>query len=136
MTDIGDIDNASYKGYLSFEDFDIGNFINDPTLGKVSLAAEVDGIGFTRKTLNTKIDGTVYDLEYNKYRYKDLDVSGILQNQLFNGVLVTNDQNLQMNFTGLADFSNANNRFDFKAEVIYADLNKPVSYTHLRAHET
>lgn len=29
-----------------------------------------------------------------------------------------------MNFTGLADFSNANNRFDFKAEVIYADLNK------------
>lgn len=124
LTDIGDIDNASYKGYLSFEDFDIGNFINDPTLGKVSLAAEVDGIGFTRKTLNTKIDGTVYDLEYNKYRYKDLDVSGILQNQLFNGVLVTNDQNLQMNFTGLADFSNANNRFDFKAEVIYADLNK------------
>ena len=37
LTDIDNIDNASYKGFVSLIDFDLGKFANDEQLGKSSM---------------------------------------------------------------------------------------------------
>ncbi|NER15920.1 translocation/assembly module TamB domain-containing protein [Spongiivirga citrea] len=123
LTNIENIDNASYEGVVELKGFDLGDFLNDPILGKASLKLNVDGKGFVQETLNTEIIGTVDTLQFNNYKYKNLEVSGVLKDQLFDGFLQSNDPNLKLRFDGLADFSKAENQFDFKANVGYANLN-------------
>lgn len=125
LTEIDDIDNASYKGFVSFIDFDIGSFLQNESFGKTSLDFNVDGKGFVQENLNTEVIGEVYNLTFNNYDYKGLKVSGILKEQLFDGSLLSNDQNFKFNFKGLADFGKgSNNNFNFIASVDYADLKK------------
>lgn len=124
LTNINDIDKASYKGFVSLIDFDLGKFAENDKLGKTTLDFNVEGKGFVQKSLNTEVIGEVYTIDFNNYNYKDLKVSGILKNQLFDGSLLSKDENVKFNFEGLADFSTAQNTFNFIADVEYADLKK------------
>lgn len=124
LTNIDNIDNASYKGFVSFIDFDLGSFIEDKTLGKTTLDFNVDGKGFTQENLNTEIIGKILKIEYSGYNYTNIDVSGVLKDQLFDGNMISNDPNLKFNFNGLADFSQEKNTFNFNASVAYADFKK------------
>ena len=124
MTNINKIDNASYRGFISLIDFDLGDFIEDPNFGKATLDVNVEGKGFIADYLNTEAIGEVYTIEFNGYQYKNLKVSGVIKDQLFDGTLVSNDENIQFDFKGLADFSNERNDFNFIASVDYADFKK------------
>ena len=124
ISEIDDIDNASYKGFISFIDFNLGGFIEDASLGNVTLDFNVDGKGFTQETLNTEVIGNISSLGYGGYTYTNFDVSGILKDQLFDGNLIANDPNLKLNFKGLADLSDSQNKFNFIAAVDYADFKK------------
>ena len=55
---------------------------------------------------------------------KVLKVSGILKDQLFDGSLVSEDDNLKFSFKGLADFAEERNTFNFIASIDYANLEK------------
>jgi len=46
MTDIDNIDNATYKGTIVLDNFDVGTFINRKDVGKVTMDVDVDGKGF------------------------------------------------------------------------------------------
>jgi len=122
ITNINNIETASYKGFVSLIDFDLGKFLDDSQLGKTTSDINVEGRGFLTETLNTEIIGKVYHLDFNGYRYKDANVSGILKEQLFDGSLISKDENFKFNFKGLADFSEENNNFNFVASVDYADF--------------
>ncbi|WP_340202332.1 translocation/assembly module TamB domain-containing protein [Ascidiimonas sp. W6] len=124
LTSIEDIDNASYEGFISLIEFDLGAFIDDPSLGQVSFDFDVNGKGFTKENLNTEVIGKVFKLHYNNYDYKDIDVSGVLKDQLFDGSMVSKDSNAKFTFKGLADLSSEKNQFNFIASVKYADLKK------------
>ena len=122
MTNIDNIDDASYRGFISLIDFDLGDFIDDPKFGKTTLDVNVEGRGFIAEYLNTEAIGDVYSMEFNGYQYKDIKLSGIIKEELFDGSLISNDENLKLNFKGLADFSQEENNFNFIASVDYADL--------------
>ncbi|MBT8281990.1 MAG: translocation/assembly module TamB domain-containing protein [Muriicola sp.] len=124
LTDVDQIDNARYKGFVSLIDFDLGRFVNDEKLGLASMDVNVEGMGFAQDNLNTEVIGQVYSIEFNKYNYRDLNVSGILKDQLFDGLLKVNDPNFNLDFKGLADFGGSVNNFNFNASVAYADLKK------------
>ncbi|MDG1730067.1 MAG: translocation/assembly module TamB domain-containing protein [Algibacter sp.] len=122
ITKINDIDNADYKGNIIFEQFDFGIFLNDPKVGRASLDVNVDGKGFTTETVDTKVKGEIFELVYNNYNYNRIKVAGNIQNRIFDGNLNVNDKNLQLNFSGLVDFSETIRKYDFEAIVDYADL--------------
>lgn len=122
ITKIDDIDNAFYKGKIVLDTFDLGTFIEDPKVGKVSLNLDVDGHGFVAETIDTEVAGDVYALNYNNYNYKKTQVSGKIRNKIFDGFLLVNDDNLKLKFNGLIDYSETINKYDFEAEVDYADL--------------
>lgn len=124
LTGVDDIDNASYKGFVSLIDFDLGKFTKNKQFGKTTLDANVEGNGFIQESLNTEVIGEVYALDFNDYNYTNINVSGILKEQLFDGSLLVNDPNFKLIFKGLADFSSEENAFNFKASVDYADLKK------------
>ena len=122
LTDINDIEKASYRGFLSLIDFDLGRFTGNASLGMATLDVNVEGEGFSRNNLNTEVIGQVYSLTFNGYTYSEIAVSGILKEELFDGSLVSNDPNFNFNFKGLADFGSEVNTFNFVASVAYADL--------------
>jgi hypothetical protein len=123
ISKINDIDNASYSGKIVFENFAFGIFLNDPNVGMASLDFDVNGHGFTAKNLNTQVTGEVHEIEYNNYNYTGIKVVGNVRNKIFDGNLIANDKNLKLNFLGLVDFSDKVNKYDFEANVDFADLN-------------
>ncbi|WP_232333099.1 translocation/assembly module TamB domain-containing protein [Mariniflexile maritimum] len=123
ISKIDDIDNASYNGKIVFENFDFGSFLNDPSVGKASLNFDVKGYGFTAANLNTQVKGDVFEVEYNNYNYSDIKVVGNVRNKIFDGNLIANDKNLKLNFLGLVDFSEKVKKYDFEANIDYANLN-------------
>src|SRR5690606_33074277 len=123
ITEIKEIDNASYNGNIVFEAFDYGTFLNNPNVGLTSMNVDVKGKGFVAKTIDTQVSGNVFEIVYNNYNYKSIKVAGNIRNRIFDGNLIANDDNLRLNFNGLVDFSEAINKYDFEANVDYANLN-------------
>ncbi|MEM1002826.1 MAG: translocation/assembly module TamB, partial [Bacteroidota bacterium] len=119
---VNDIDEASYVGGVVFEEFNLGEMINDPSVGFVTGEVRLDGKGFKLESIETNVEGDILSFGYNGYTYSDLILSGELGNYVFNGKLNVEDPNLKLDFNGLADFSEAVRRFDFKADVGYANL--------------
>ncbi|MDO5980295.1 translocation/assembly module TamB domain-containing protein [Flavivirga spongiicola] len=119
---INDIDNASYKGNIIFEEFDFGTFLNDPAVGNASLNFDVNGKGFIAENINTQVKGDVFEVDYNDYNYKGVKVAGNVRNKIFDGNLAVNDKNLRLSFAGLIDFSEVIKKYDFDANVEYANL--------------
>ncbi|RAJ26617.1 uncharacterized protein DUF490 [Gelidibacter algens] len=117
-----DIDNASYRGNIVFENFDIGQLLNDPNVKETNFDLDVDGKGFTLEKLKTNVNGQIFSINYNNYNYQNIDVAGQLGNKVFNGNLVSNDENFKFRFNGLADMSKKVSSLNFTAEVEYANL--------------
>ena len=124
LTNFNDIDDAAYRGFVSLIDFDLGSLVESKQLGTTTLDFNVEGKGLGQDNLNTEVIGEVYTINFNSYDYKNLKVSGLLKEQLFDGSILSNDENLKFNFKGLADFGEDRNNFNFIAKVDHADLKK------------
>ncbi|MCF7569141.1 translocation/assembly module TamB domain-containing protein [Sabulilitoribacter arenilitoris] len=123
ITKVNDIDNSSYRGKIIFKEFDLGTLIEDPKVGLTSLNLNVNGTGFILENIDSQVDGDVFEILYNNYNYKGIKVAGNVKNKIFDGNLIANDKNLQLNFNGLVDFSEELRKYDFTANVDYANLN-------------
>lgn len=124
MGNIQDFDNAFYTGEVIFKNFDLGKISGSVSFGEVNADLSFDGRGFARKTVNTKIIGTLSSFNFEGYTYRNIDVSGNLKDPIFNGNLKIDDPNLIMDFSGLVDISKDFNQYDFEANIEFAELNK------------
>ncbi|WP_449371685.1 translocation/assembly module TamB domain-containing protein [Antarcticibacterium arcticum] len=113
---------TTYRGDLQVNNFNLGRLLGQKDLGKTTFNLFIDGKGFTPESLNTQIRGRISRLNYNNYQYSNILVMGTVRNSVFNGNLVSQDQNLQMEFNGLVDISKAENIYDFEASIGYANL--------------
>ena len=124
MGNIQDFDNAYYKGDVQLMNFDLGKIAGTTSLGMIEANLSFDGRGFTPKTVNTRINGTISSFNFEGYNYQNIIVSGSLKDPIFNGDLKINDPNLKMDFSGLVDISKNFNQYDFDTTIEYAELNK------------
>ncbi|MDO9039233.1 MAG: translocation/assembly module TamB domain-containing protein, partial [Lutibacter sp.] len=122
-TNIGDINNASYFGKVAVVDFGLGKILNDPLMGNLSAEVDVDGKGFTLEKMNTSVKGHISKQQFKGYTYTNIDINGVIKNKHFDGEMEVNDDNIKLNFVGLADFSTRIFTFDFKTKIDYLDLN-------------
>src|SRR5690554_1560233 len=118
-------DNITISGDLSTRNFNVGKIskqLND--IGKINLNVHLKGYitkdGFDRAF----VKGEVLDIVYQKYRYKNILVDGLISTNRFDGYLKIDDSNLQAIFYGLFDYSLEVPEFNFSADVTYADLYK------------
>ncbi len=117
-------DNATYFGNIILDNFDIGALIDRTDIGKVSLNLDVDGKGFSEKSLNTSVKGAIGQLYYNNYNYSSIEINGTVKSGLYQGQIIANDPNLNMNFDGLVDLSKKESKYDFHIAIDNADLKK------------
>jgi len=109
MTNLDNIDKASYKGNIILGNFDVGTFINRKDVGSVSMDVDVDGKGFVEKYLDTKFSGELTSIRYNGYTYKNIITYGSFKKPIFRGKVNINDPNLFFDFDGIVDLSKKEN---------------------------
>ncbi len=118
-----------YTGNVKTQGFDLGKITNTTDLGGISLDMNVNGRGFDPDNALLTANGNVSRLNYRGYNYKNIKVKGNLRKPVFNGQVTVDDPNLQMDFDGLVDISEAINTYDFKAAIAYADLKQTNLFT-------
>ncbi len=117
-------DVPSYSGNVKTFDFDFGNLLNEPSLNRATLSANINGSGFDIKQLSGKLDADIKYLDFNRYHYTNLDVNGTIRKKYFDGEVLVNDPNLKLNFKGNVDLNPALPVFHFKSNIKGAQLNK------------
>ena len=115
----------SYSGKISTAGFQLGRFINDPKFGNVALNGTIKGKGFSVNELDANFKGTISQLYYSGYNYRNAVVDGTLKNKIFDGNLSINDPNLQIRrLDGRFSFANKTLAFNADADIERIDLRK------------
>mgnify|MGYP001297598693 CR=1 FL=1 len=117
ISDFSNIDNSVYEGYLIGKELNISKFLNFKFIGKSNFKFDVKGRGFTTKYLNSEVTGRIENVFYKDFILKNIDIFGQVKDQVFDGKLVVNDENLSMDFNGLVDYTNDLIDFDFNSKV-------------------
>ncbi len=113
----------AYNGQLNADGFDIGTLVgNTGLLGRVTLRADLNGMGFSLNDANVKMKVRIDSAFLNHYNYKNINISGSLADRKFNGDLMVDDPNLNLELTGLVNLQDSLPDFDLAAKIHHAQL--------------
>ena len=113
-----------YSGNIKTYDFDLGTLLDEHSLNRATLSADIKGAGFNLKDLSGKLNAKVKYLDFNKYRYNNLAVNGTFKKKNFDGAVLVNDPNLNLDFKGSVNLNPALPVFHFVSVIKGAKLNK------------
>lgn len=111
-----------YKGEFTFDELFLGIFDPKEKLGKASGSLIVNGNGFKFDELSMEVNGKVKSIQYDKYAYRNIIVNGKFNNKLFDGTIVSNDENANLNLAGTIDFKGKNPVLNARTNVVKLDL--------------
>jgi hypothetical protein len=114
----------SYSGKVKTSNFDLGALLDDKTIGRTTLSANVTGHGDNLKTLDIKGDAKVDNIDFKGYNYANLAFNGGFANKTATGKLTINDQNLKLNLTGSVNLNPTLPVYNFLGTINTARLNK------------
>jgi hypothetical protein len=121
--------NSSYDGSLKLDNFKLGKLIEDAgTLGDLTLSGKVKGQGLSIKNAMLDFDGTVKQINYNNYNYKNIYINGKLSKELFDGRVAVKDTNLTFDLFGKVDLREGKDQVDLLGKLSKANL-KNLNFT-------
>ncbi|MEH0155649.1 translocation/assembly module TamB domain-containing protein [Limibacter armeniacum] len=112
-TDMGDVSlNAfmkpgeQYGGEAKVSHLEVGNILNDTTIGNLTAVVIAEGVGFDpENNLNVDFDLRVIDAEYNHYHYKDLLLKGEADRMAVKAISSIDGDGLEYKIAADADFN-------------------------------
>lgn len=96
---------ASYKGIMNTQRFNLGKFVNSSQLGLVDFNGKIEGNSFDLDKINTTLQGVFSSLEFNGYNYTNIKTDGTLLKNYFTGDVKIDDPNLNFTSTLNIDLS-------------------------------
>lgn len=115
---------ASYNGGLTLNNFDLGAFLDNDDLGRLSVQADVDGTGLTLETLDATLQNTKIDsLFFKGYKYEDILINGDFRQKKFDGAILSKDKNMDLYVRGIMDLNGLLPSVDILGHVGNLDLN-------------
>jgi len=114
----------SYIGNIETENFNLGKLIRQPSLGTISMKGKVDGSGFDLDNLNAKVDATVAHITVDGNTYSNLTINGLLAKRKFDGIFISQDPNLAINFNGKVDLNGKEPVYNFNSRFLRVDFQK------------
>jgi hypothetical protein len=121
--------STKFIGELATPKFNIGKLIHSPLIGQAGFSVAVDGAISAGSAIG-KNDifgkGNIAFLEFNDYKYSDVELEGRLINQSFDGTVKISEPNLNLDFNGNIDLEGEDSVpiFKFDARVKHANLAK------------
>ena len=111
------LQDFKWCGHVSTSEFNVGEMLNNPDLGKIAFQAHVDGkldsLQFTHCIADANIDA----IEYQNYTYKNIHFDGEMNKKDIKGLLNIQDENVTLNIDGLIDWSAEDTRLDITAKI-------------------
>ncbi|KIA88292.1 hypothetical protein OC25_26265 [Pedobacter kyungheensis] len=115
-------DVPTYTGNVKSYDFNLGNLVDEKSLGRISSSLYVKGRGTELKNLTEKINGDVDYIDFNNYRYHNVKIDGTFDKKYFDGKLSINDRNVKLVFDGGVNLNPKLPVFNFNATISKARL--------------
>jgi len=112
----------SYSGKLDTYAFDLGTLLDDGTLGRTTMTANVKGSGDDLKSLSENLDARISTFDFNGYSYQNLTVNGTFIKKVANAKITIDDDNIKLNLNGSVDLNPALPVYDFTAGIDKAQL--------------
>ena len=111
-----------YNGKIVTQQFDLGKFINAPSIGLVSFNGTVSGNSFNLNKIKTTLNGTFERFDFNNYSYSDITFNGNIQNRFFNGDLKISDPNFDFTSNVEIDLTQAQPKFNVLGDLASSNL--------------
>lgn len=118
----------AYDGEVTTTQFDLGKFMDVPSIGKVSFNGKINGKGFELNNAFSSLDGVFNLLEFNGYTYNNLHFTGSIQKQKFNGDFKANDPNFDFTSFIEIDLSGDQPKFNILGDLQKANF-KELNFT-------
>ena len=115
-------DRALITGRAATESFRLGPLLGTSVIGPMSANVRLAAKGKTLRTMEVDLEGDFPLFTFNDRAIGNIRAKGRLARNLFNGELEADDENLQLRFSGLADFRGRWPQVDFTAKLHHADL--------------
>lgn len=123
MTQLNHPKQATYRGQVALDDFNIGKLSGQASLGQATLDLFIDGKGFQPKDLQAVITGDVAEFDFNGYRYTQVIIDGNLKLPYYKGFISSKDPNATLDFDGVIDFTAPVKKYNFVANIEHLNLN-------------
>lgn len=123
---------TKYSGLLNTQNLNLKKLLSNKNLGNITANLSIEGKGFMLETLDAKAKGTIAGIDLNNYNYKNISIDGNFKNKQFSGKCLINDPNLILDFNGGVNFSPAEPRFAFTADIKDANLDTLNIYNNSR----
>ncbi|MEG2479616.1 MAG: AsmA family protein, partial [Mucinivorans sp.] len=132
---------VGFVGSIHTQDYALGKALDSKKLGGLSLDASVDALLNQQGDIELKTAATINSLQWNGYRYNQIEMNGKLGKSIFDGSLSSTDSNFNCTAHGLFDFSLSEPHYDFTMSLKNANLgqlniNKRDSISLLAAQAT
>jgi hypothetical protein len=116
---------TSYSGKVITNHFDLGRFFEmKEDLGDITMNVNIKGKGFSKKEMIASLEGNINQVVIKNYEYNNVAVKGNFRDQVFNGFLAVEDENISFDFDGGIDFSGNMPQFNFVSNINNAKLAK------------
>ena len=115
-------DRFRLSGRLATDGFDLGGLLGTTTLGNMAARLRIEASGRTFKQVKADLDGQIPSLTVNGTTITNITTKGTLEKDLFNGELTVVDDNLVLDFKGLADLRGQWPIVDFTADLEHGNL--------------
>ena len=115
-------EGGRYSGHLSSDDFNLGALLQQAQIGQGGFDILVEGQGFAIHDIDSEVTGDIEYLDFNNYRYTNIDMQGRFAEMLFAGHVLVDDPNLQLRFDGEVNLNPQWPEYEFESEIGYAHL--------------
>jgi hypothetical protein len=112
----------AYSGKIDTYAFNLGGLLDDETLGRVTLNANINGSGDNLKNLNEKLDARISAFDFNGYNYQNLTVNGSFIKKVANAKITIDDKNIKLDLNGSINLNAALPAYSFTANINNAQL--------------
>ncbi len=112
------LENADYSGELDLIGFDLGRWTGNAQIGRMTGSTRViNGHGLSANTASAELRAHLDSLDIRGYIYRDLNMKGRINQNLFDGLFSIHDPNVDFSFKGSIDFTGREPVLDFTADI-------------------
>ncbi len=121
-TDIGvnisEEQQVSFSGSLSTKGFKLNEVFDlSENMGRLTMHMKINGSWINKNNYFAYLAGTVNQLEWNQYTYRNAQINGLFTHQRFDGSVELKDPNGDFSFDGEIDASGSIPTFQFSANM-------------------
>lgn len=115
----------TYVGKILLQNFNLGKLLRqDKTIGKISLVADIKGLGLNPNTATANLNGKILNVAYNGYNYHNLNLNAKINKGSYELKSTITDPNLNFSLLANGNLKKDIPSINLKVNVKNADLGK------------